>query len=129
MKEPVWISKQEIIAFHSKQIQEHGGLPGVRDDGLLESAIARPQQVFAYSDVNIFELAASYAHGIIKNHPFLDGNKRTAIITAGIFLIVNGWMLEVSEEELYLQTIALAESALSEKSFSRWLKESCQKIE
>ncbi|MDO8955031.1 MAG: type II toxin-antitoxin system death-on-curing family toxin [Gammaproteobacteria bacterium] len=124
MKEPRWLTLHDVDAFHSKQIQEHGGLQGLRDKNLLQSALGRPQQLLAYSDkTDIFELAAAYAYGIIKNHPFLDGNKRTGIITAAIFLMMNGYNIIASEEDLYLNTISLANGTQTESQFAKWLQE------
>lgn len=127
MKKPKWLTLHEISIFHSKQIQEHGGLQGIRDNNLLESALARPQQLFSYSEANIWELAASYAYGIIKNHPFLDGNKRTGIIAAAVFLMINGYNLTAPEEALYSITIGLAEGKQTENQFAKWLQENSSK--
>ena len=127
MKVPIWLNIHHVIAFHEKQIQEHGGLQGIRDKNLLESGLTRPQHLFHYGKPTIFELSASYAVGIIKNHPFIDGNKRTGIITASVFLEINGFNLEAPEIELYQQVIALAESNSEENDFSKWLKKNSKK--
>ena len=126
MKSPIWLNIHHVLAFHTKQIQEHGGLRGVRDKALLESALARPQQLFHYSQPSIYELAASYAYGITKNHPFIDGNKRTAIITAGVFLEINGFYINAPEPEVVNQMLALAEGSINEEDFSSWLTEVSQ---
>src|SRR4051812_15178255 len=124
MKEPIWLISNHVLAFHTKQIHLHGGLAGIRDQGLLESAISRPQQLWAYSKQRqIFKLAAAYAYSIIQNHPFIDGNKRTGIISAGVFLKINGRVLEVSEMELVKKTLALAEKTIQENDFATWLQQ------
>ena len=125
MNPPVWININHVLAFHSKQIQEHGGSHGVRDKGLLESALARPQHLFNYENPGIFDLAACYAYGIVKNHPFVDGNKRAGIVTAGVFLQINGFILQTPEPELVSQVTALADGSLDENEFSKWLKNVC----
>jgi death-on-curing protein len=121
MKHPIWLNINHVLAFHSKQIHEHGGSHGIRDKGLLESALARPQQLFNYAKPSIFELAACYAYAITKNHPFVDGNKRTGIVTAGVFLQINGFFLETSEPEVVNKVTALADGSIDEREFSEWL--------
>jgi death-on-curing protein len=128
MKEPVWLTKQQILALHANQIQEHGGSHGVRDDSLLESALGKPQNLYCYAEPTIFEIAASYGYGIIKNHPFVDGNKRTGIVATGVFLMINGWNIEVPEPELVLTTVSVADGSLEEKAFSLWLKENSKEF-
>lgn len=127
MKSPIWLNIHHVLTFHAKQIQEHGGLHGTVDEALLESALARPQQLFNYSEPSIYELATSYAYGITKNHPFVDGNKRTAIVTAGIFLEINGFSIDVPEPEIVQYMQALSEGIMNAEDFSLWLSESCQK--
>ncbi len=99
MREPVWIMNDVVLAIHNRQLAEHGGLEGVRDEGLLASALARPRNRYAYSDdeSDIASLAASYAHGITNNHPFVDGNKRTALVVCRTFLRMNGFDLQASQ--------------------------------
>ena len=128
MKEPVWLTERLVAAFHSATVRENGGSHGIRDKGLLESALNRPQHQFHYSKLNIFELAAAYAYGIIKNYPFMDGNKRTGIICCGVFLSTHGFALEVDETALVEKTVALATDLISEKDFSIWLEENSKKI-
>jgi death on curing protein len=130
MKEPRWLIIDEILAFHTKQIREHGGSHGIRDKTLLESALARPQHLFAYAsfESDIFLLAAAYAYGIAKNHPFVDGNKRTAMTSAGVFLILNEHTLEVPEIEMVANMTNLATGTLEEKDFGKWLKQGSHKI-
>jgi len=127
MKIPSWLNIHHVIAFHEKQLREHGGLHGIQDKNLLESALTRPQHLFHYEKPSLFELSAAYAVGIIKNHPFVDGNKRTGIVTAGVFLDINEFELVVPEIELYQQVMALAENNLAENGFSDWLQVNCKK--
>jgi death-on-curing protein len=120
----VWIEMPLVIALHDRQIAEHGGSTGVRDESLLQSALARPQQLFAYGDPapDLADLAASLAFGIAKNHPFVDGNKRSAHVTYRTFLALNDAELEATQEEKYLAILSLAESKMSEKEFAVWLR-------
>jgi death-on-curing protein len=120
----IWPEKLLVLAIHDRQVAEHGGLAGVRDEGLLESALARPQQLYAYGDPppDLADLAASLAFGIARNHPFLDGNKRTAHVTYRTFLELNGAELQASDEEKYVAILALAEGKLSERDFATWLR-------
>ena len=122
MKEPVWVTGEVVLATQEELVSRFGGLPGVRDEGLLDSALHRPQQSFHYGKPTIFDLAADYAEGIIRNHPFCDGNKRVGFIAAYIFLGANGWEVVASEEEVALQTLALAAGAIQAKAYARWLK-------
>lgn len=129
MKKIIWLSKAGVMAFHAAQIAEHGGGgTAVRDEGLLESALARPQNMVAYEAPDLFELAAAYAFGIAKNHPFVDGNKRAAFIAAAAFLILNGQRLEAPEAEAVLQTLALASGQVDESGFADWLRSNTKKI-
>jgi death on curing protein len=120
----IWISRKLALAIHQRQLAEHGGIDGVRDEGLLDSALARPQQLHAYGDPppDLADLAASLAFGIARNHPFGDGNKRTAHVCYRAFLLLNGADLVASEEEKYVAMLALAEGALSEADFAAWLR-------
>lgn len=120
----VWLEKTLALAIHDRQIAEHGGSAGVRDQTLLESALARPQQLFAYGNPapDLAELAASLAFGLARNHPFVDGNKRTAYVGYRTFLALNEIELVTSDEEKYLTILALAEGKLSEKDFAAWLR-------
>jgi death on curing protein len=121
----VWLEKALVLAIHERQIAEHGGTGGVRDEGLLESALARPQQLHAYGDraPDLSDLAAALAYGLARNHPFLDGNKRTAHVGYRTFLALNGAELVATDEEKYLTMLALAEGNLSERDFAAWLRE------
>ncbi len=125
MNEPRWIPREAVLATQDELLDRFGGLSGIRDENLLESALHRPQQLFAYGAPDLFELAAAYAAGIVKNHPFLDGNKRAGFMAAYIFLEANGLSFQAPEEEVVLQTLALAASAIDEKEFADWLKKSC----
>lgn len=120
----VWLEKAAVLAIHERQIGEHGGSAGVRDEGLLESALARPQQLHAYGDPapDLADLAASLAFGLARNHPFVDGNKRTAHVAYRTFLLLNGADLEATDEEKYVAMIALAEGRLAEREFAEWLR-------
>lgn len=120
--EPKWISEQSVLALHDRQIAEFGGGSGVRDIGLLQSALAKPQNAFHYEQVtSLTRLAAAYAYGIVKNHAFIDGNKRTAYMTCYLFLLKNGYVVKGTDEERYGSLLALAESAISEEQYVRWL--------
>ena len=117
-----WLLNGVVLALHDEQLAEHGGSPGVRDAGLLSSALARPQNQVAYSDPSVFDLAAAYAFGIIRNHPFVDGNKRTGFLAAYVFLDLNGWELMAPEDEAVAAVLALAAGEIQEAGFSEWLK-------
>ena len=125
MKEPIWIDATDVHAFHQGMLSMFGGLAGVRDEGLLDSALNRPRHLFAYEKSDLFDLAAAYALGIIKNHPFLDGNKRAGFMAAALFLEVNGLQFETLEEEVALQTLALAAGEVDQAAYAAWLKASC----
>ncbi|HVT37065.1 MAG TPA: type II toxin-antitoxin system death-on-curing family toxin [Nevskiaceae bacterium] len=120
----VWIDKPLVLALHDRQIAEHGGSPGLRDERLLESALARPQQLHAYGDPqpDLADLAASLAFGIAKNHPFIDGNKRSAIVSCETFVELNDATLEAGDAELYQAILFLAESKFTEQEFAAWLR-------
>ena len=120
----VWISKALALAIHDRQLAEHGGSSGVRDDSLLESALARPQQRHAYSDPppDLADLAAALAYGLARNHPFVDGNKRTAAVACEVFIVLNDASLEATDLELYPVYLALAEGSLGEAAFAAWLR-------
>lgn len=122
MKEPNWVLRGVIDTIHDLQLAEHGGSTGIRDEGLLESALARPQQLFAYGKGDIFDFAAAYAFGIIKNHPFVDGNKRTALLAAYTFLGINDKVLDASEAEAADVTEGLASGQVDEASYAQWLR-------
>lgn len=120
----VWISKALALAIHDRQLAEHGGGSGVRDESLLDSALARPQQLFAYGDPppDLAALAASLASGLARNHPFVDGNKRTAAVACEVFVMLNGGTLQAEDHELYPQYLGIAEGSLDEAGFAAWLR-------
>jgi death on curing protein len=121
MEEPRWISKKAVLAMHNEQLSEHGGSDGMRDETLLDSALAKPLNVFAYADEpNIFRLAASYAFGIARNHAFVDGNKRTALVVSLTFLDRNGWDIVALKEDVYFTFLHLADGSLSEDGLTTW---------
>ncbi|HZX69861.1 MAG TPA: type II toxin-antitoxin system death-on-curing family toxin [Rhodanobacter sp.] len=121
----IWIEKPLAIAIHERQLAEHGGGIGVRDENLLDSALARPQQLHAYGDPppDLADLAASLAFGLARNHPFIDGNKRTAAVVCESFIMLNDGTIDASDLELYPRYLALAEGSLSEAEFAAWLRE------
>ena len=126
MSEPIWLDAADCISFQSKLLAWSGGSDGIRDEGLLESALARPRQRHAYGSPTLFELGAAYAFGIVKNHPFIDGNKRTGFLAAALFLEINGERFAASEEEVVVQTVALAAGECSEEEYASWLEQACQ---
>lgn len=121
MNEPNWVDRQVLIAIQNELLNRFGGLAGIRDEGLLDSAINKPKNPCAYGQPTIFDLAASYATGLVKNHPFLDGNKRIGFMAAYVFLGANGWSLEATEEEAVLETLALAAGERAEADYAAWL--------
>lgn len=125
MKTSVWIEEVACHAFHAEMLERFGGLEGVRDAGLLESALHRPRHLFAYGKPSLFDLAAAYAAGIVKNHPFLDGNKRTGFVSAALFLEINGHRFIAPEEEVVERTLALAAGVIGEVEYGAWLEKSC----
>jgi death-on-curing protein len=128
MKEPHWLTREECLALHEFMLSEYGGITGVRDEHLLDSALARPQQLFAYGKPNIADMAAAYAAGIVKNLPFLDGNKRTGFMLGGGFLERNGFEFHATEAEAALRTLALAAGKMSEKAYAAWLKANSKRV-
>jgi death on curing protein len=125
MKDLVWIEKEDCLGFHGQLLARFGGLDGLRDDGLLDSSLRRPQQLLGYDSPNLFDMAASYAHGIVKNRPVIDGNKRSGLMAAALFLELNGQIFHPSEEEAVLQTLALAAGEIDADGYSTWLARSC----
>ena len=118
-----WIREDAILAVHEEQLAEHGGGSGIRDLGLLQSALARPRNLVAYGDPDAADLAAAYAYGIARNHPFVDGNKRTAAVAAVMFLWINGVETRIGEAELVVTILALAAGELGEEELAAWLRE------
>jgi death-on-curing protein len=118
----VWIEPMVLRAVHDEQLAEHGGGSGVRDAGLFESALARPQQLAVYGQPDIAEIAASYGYGIARNHPFVDGNKRTAFVAVQLFLMLNGFRLATSDPDYVLTMLAMAAGEISEAEFAAWVR-------
>lgn len=119
-----WIASVAVSAMHKRQIAEHGGIDGLRDEGLLLSALARPENLNAYGEnIDLAALGASYAFGIAKNHPLLDGNKRTALVVAVTFLNLNGYDFDAPEAETYMLFIQLAEGSVDEDELAAWFRE------
>jgi death-on-curing protein len=126
VKHPKWLATAVVTAIHDEAIYEFGGLAGIRDSGLLESAVDRPRNRLAYEPKStLFELAATLCVGIAKNHPFIDGNKRTALLATRAFLFLNGYALEPTEEDEVLTMVAVADSSLSEHQLADWLRMNC----
>jgi len=119
----IWVALDVAIAAHAEQIAEHGGGEGIREAGLLDSAMARPQNLALYGDPDVSELAASYAFGIARNHPFVDGNKRTAAVVSETFLVLNGHVLTATDAELVITFVALAAGELSEDELTVWFRD------
>jgi death-on-curing protein len=128
MTEIVWLLEETLIAIHHRQIAEHGGSEGLRDEGLLSSALARPQHLFAdgESRPDLAFLVAAYTFGIARNHPFIDGNKRTALVAARTFLILNGVDLDATQDDKFLTFLNLAEGAISEEELADWIRKRSQ---
>ncbi len=117
-----WFETDFVLAVHEEQILQHGGLEGIRDRGLLDSALAKPQQLEIYGSPDAQDLAAAYAFGIARNHPFLDGNKRTAFVLAETFLLLHLYELIATDEQCYLTMIQFAAGDLSQEEFAAWLR-------
>jgi death-on-curing protein len=127
MKEPHWVLRETVLALQERLLAEFGGLSGLRDPGLLDSSLARPQQLFAHGKPSLFDLAAAYAFGLVRNHPFLDGNKRIGFTAAALFLELNDCRFTASEVEATVKTLALAACELDEGGYAAWLKENSRK--
>jgi death-on-curing protein len=123
MPEPEWIGVETALAIHEEQIAEHGGGEGVRDRGLLESALARPRNAWGYGVTDICALAAALGHGIARNHPFVDGNKRTAFVAVETFLILNGVELMAGDADCVVAMLDLAAGEMTEDEFAAWLRD------
>lgn len=121
-----WIDRRALELLHDESIAEHGGAPGIRDEGLLESALARPLNLVAYGTPDVAALAAAYGVGLAKNHPFVDGNKRAAFLAVGLFLAMNGQRLVATQAEATLTMLAVAAGTLDEPAFAAWLREHSQ---
>lgn len=126
--DPKWILKSVVLAIHDEQLAEHGGSRGLRDEGLLESALARPQQLHHYEDggLDLIELAAAYGFAIAKNHPFVDGNKRTSAVVTELFLVMNGVDYDASDVDIVNTWVSLAGGEMDENELVNWLRERCE---
>jgi len=118
----VWIERSVILAAHEEQLADHGGSPGIRDPGLLESALARPLNLAAYGKPDVCDLAAAYAVGLAKNHPFIDGNKRIAFVALELFLAVNGYELVVDDTECVMTMLAVAAGTMDQTTLAEWIR-------
>ena len=117
-----WLDRRALELLHDESLAEHGGSVGLRDDGLLVSALARPPSLLAYGEPDFADLAAAYGAGIIRNHPFVDGNKRTGLLSVGLFLVLNGYRLDATQADATLTVLALAAGALDERAFAAWIR-------
>ena len=129
MNEPVWVLDAAVLIAHEISLANFGGADGIRDAGLLESALAKPRNLFAYGKPSLFEMAASYSYGIIKNHPFVDGNKRTGFLVGATFLELNGWQLTATETQATEAILSVAAGALGEKELAKWYERNCDRID
>jgi death-on-curing protein len=123
-----WISREVLVLLHDESLAIHGGASGVRDEGLFDSALARPENQLAYGAPDVFECAAACAYGLAKNHPFVDGNKRVAFLATGLFLRINGYRLAVSQADAVNAVLSLAAGDFSEPDFAAWLRAGCVKV-
>ena len=117
-----WVDKRLLLVLHDESLAEHGGASGLRDEGLLDSALARPLNLLAYGDPDAADLAASYGLGLAKNHAFVDGNKRAAFLAVGLFLALNGYRLNASQTDATLTVMSLAAGEIDEAEFARWIR-------
>ena len=123
MTEPLWIEERDTLVLHDHLLALHGGAAGIRDDALLKSALARPQQIYAYADSpDLIDLAAAYTVGIVRNHPFIDGNKRTGFVVGILFLELNGYRFSANEADAAQAVLALAAGTLEEASYAAFLR-------
>jgi len=118
----IWIDRRALLLLHGESLVLHGGAPGMRDEGLLDSALARPENLAAYGQPDVFDCAAAYAFGLAKNNPFIDGNKRAAFLGAGMFLRLNGFRLTATQHDATLTMLALAASDITEAAYADWLR-------
>lgn len=124
--EPKWLGVESVLVMHEEQLAEHGGAGGIRDRGLLDSALARPRNAWSYGPSDLVALGALYAAGIMRNHPFVDGNKRTGFLAAYAFLYVNGLEIVANEPEVIVQCLSLAADEIDDAEFAAWLRENVQ---
>ena len=123
MNEPEWVLKETVLGLHEQSLHQHGGSAGIRDEGLLDSALGRPPNLFAYGKPTLHDFAASYAHGLVKNYPFIDGNKRTGFVVAVLMLELNGYHFHAQEADAALRTLALAAGEMTESAYAAWLEQ------
>jgi death-on-curing protein len=128
VKEPTWVLREVVLILHEQSLAQFGGSVGVRDEGLLDSALGRPLNLFAYGKPSVFNLAASYASGLVKNHPFIDGNKRAGFVVAVLFLELNGYRFQATEVDAAMRTLALAAGEMKEAAYSEWLKANSKRV-
>lgn len=127
-REPRWLSRVAVDAIHYDQLREHGGLPGVRDESVLEAALARPQQKWYYAeDPDLASIAAAYGFGLVKNHPYRDGNKRIGLLAIATFLGMNGYELKATDAGVVTEILALADNRVSEEELTDWIRRHCTK--
>jgi death-on-curing protein len=127
-KEPKWLSKASVLAIHERLLAEHGGAEGILDEGSLEAVLAAPRNRFLYEQADVFQLAATYAQALTRNHPFRDGNKRVALTAAAVFLEKNGHLLGAAEGDAATATVALVERKMDEAGFAAWLRTNCAPV-
>ena len=128
MRTPIWVLRETVPTLHEQSLAEFGGSADIRDEGLLESALSKPENLLAYGKPTLFDLAASYAFGLVKDRPFIDGNKRAGFIVAVVFLELNGYRLEATEVDAALRTLALAAGEMSEAEYAAWLKSNSRRV-
>ncbi len=128
MKEPKWLRRDSVLASHERVMREHGGQAGILKPDALDSALAKPKNMWAYEKSSVFALAAGYAKAINQNHAFVDGNKRTALMSAGVFLRINGYRLKASQAEAVRATVGLASGKVSQEQFAQWLEKNSKKL-
>ena len=122
-----WVDRQALTLLHDESLAEHGGSSGLRDEGLLESALARPRNLAVYGKPDLADLAASYDVGLAKNHPFIDGHKRAAFLAAGLFLTLNGYRLHATQSDATLTMLAVAAGEIDESTFATWIRKHAQR--
>lgn len=122
-EEPSWLPKTLVLAIHAETLRQFGGTTGLRNEGRLESALSRPRNQYAFADPSLFELAAAYCHGIVRNHPFVDGNKRTGLLAARAFLFRNGYRLDPEEDDMVQVVERVASGEVSEEELAQWIEQ------
>ncbi len=129
MSEPRWLLRKTVLSLHDRLLSEFGGASGIRDEGMLDSALSRPENRFSYENAGPYEVAASYAFGLVRNHPFVDGNKRIGFAAATLFLKINGIAFAATEADAVIKTLALAAGELDETGYAKWLKQNSRESE